>query len=480
MSGKEGPFSEDQEVSNFVRISSTETVANSIFFDGIDVEQEYGIVVGDFITTTGASNGANNVSLKEIEGIVVEDTGSYITIDGVTFVEELDSAAVIDFRSKYDVWPSGCGLQMGGDETDVNEHQRLDRLFLSNHDYDLLLFETVDNGKDLLSTEIYNPAAAFSAPRKAKASVGYHFPPLPTDRIKVLDSTKVLNPSELAITRSTSKNFLNSVTYGLQENPLEEGRFLRGVIETSALSIARIPVNKKTNTVLSKGLRAFNLDTAVAENGAALATTAANRKLTKYRFGAEWVNNIKVGLATGWDLEIGDIVLLDLPSLKMSDITTGTRDGESRLFEIQNKVFSFADGLTTLEIVDTNFDKDVRFGLISPASIVSSGISGTQFTIQESYNSPFGVNEFKKWEDYIGTTIKVRIEDPTHSVSGTAVLKSFSGNTVTVETDLGFTPVAGYIMELDGYNTQTDVVQNIYTFMRDSAFDDGKVQYTML
>jgi len=217
------------------------------------------------------------------------------------------------------------------------------------------------------------------------------------------------------------------------------------------------------------------LRTALA--GDTLAATATNRRLRKYKFGAEFIKNMRINFKTGFSIEVGDIVLVDLDSLNISDIKEGgTRNG-ARLFQIDNKAIDFKTGQVTLNLVDTNFDKDARFGTISPSSKIKIGSSQTQFIIEESFSSVFGINEFKKWEDLIGAS--VRVHNSTYSVDGNAILTQLTGNTVTLDSALGFTPTTSEIMELDVYDNQPENVKLIFAFWSNGAsnFADGGIPY---
>lgn len=478
-SGMAGAFKSSIAIENFVRISTTETVANTIFFQDYDFEKETGAVVGDYITTTSASNGANNVSNKPILGITTTDTGSYIEIGGVTFVEENDSAAVMSIRSQYDVWADG--LKMSAEDVDVAQHLTVKGNFLSNFDYDFLIDDTIENAKTFISEQLYNPAAAFAVPRKTKSSVSYHLGPLPTDEIKTLDLTNVLNPSGISIRRSTAKNFYNTIAYKYQPDVFD-GSFLRGTVGYSQTSRDRIPIGNKQQTIEAKGMREYSIDNPnVTQNALSLATTASNRKLKKFKFGAEYITGLKVNISTGFNLEVDDVVLLDLPSLQITDISIGSRNGEPRLFSITNWALDIKTGVVTLDLIDPNFDKDARYGLISPTSIIKAGVSTTQFIIEPSYNTTrFGTNEYKKWEDYIGTA--VRIHNDSFSSTSNSILTSISGNTITVSPALSFTPSAGMKMDLAPYGVDTiDAVKLRYVHMEDAAtFADGKSQYKMI
>ncbi len=469
LSGLNGPYLEAQEIENFVRVIPSELVANSIFFQDLDVVFEHNVTVGDFVTTTGASNGANNVTLSPITEIVKTDNGSYIVIGSESFIEEIGTAAVIDIRSQFDTL--GEGLSMVPDEVDIAEHIRIFRTFLASFPMDFFLKDTI-NGKDFLSDEVYLPAGAFSIPRKARASLGFHLPGvIPGTLIKTLSSTNVSNAANLVIKRSTSKNFFNSVVFKFEELALED-KFIRGTIVPSTDSFERIPVGNKPLNIESTGLRE-------SLGGVSLATTVSNRRLKKYQFGAEFIKSVIPNFKTGFDIEIADALLFDMTSLKISDINTGTRVGESRLFEVDNKQLDLRTGRVTLNIVDTNFDKDARFGLISPASFIKSATSDIVFLIEPSFNTDrFGNNEFRKWENFLGASVVIRSVD--FVTSDTGILLSNDGNEFTLEASLAFTPTAGMVMEFDKYDNQPDTVKALFTFMSDVTFADGQIQYQMI
>lgn len=472
-SGKDGPFVEDATITNFVDLDGGSTVANAIYFRGVNVEQEYGLTIGDYVTTTGASNGANNVTLQPIIQVTVLDGGdsSYIVIGGTaSFVSETATSGVVDFRSQYDVWGPNTGAEMGSDEVDVNEHLSIKSSFLSSFFYDFYITEPIEDMKVFLGEQVYNPASAFSIPRKARASIGYHIGPLPGANIKTLNSTNVLNPDKLQISRSLSRNFFNSVLYRFNKDALD-GEFDYTVVTFDATSSARIPVGNKTLIIEAEGMR-------TAISGVTLANQATARRLTKYKFGAESIKKIDVDLGTGYAIEIGDIIIFDLGALQVSDKNVGTRSGSTRLFQVENRTFDTRRGLVSLDIVDTNFSQDARYGLISPSSLVDSGLSTNSFSIKESFSGEFGVSEGRKWDDYIGASVVVRSSN--YAISDTTVITNVSANVITVSPALAFTPSTDYIMELEDYDNQPNTVKLVYAFMRDSAFGDGGIQYQML
>jgi len=470
-SGKGGNYLEDIETTNFVRISLTETQANTIYFKNDNLSFLYNVSLGDFISTSGASNGSNNVSLKEIIGISVDSGGGTILeIDGVSFVEENDTAALVSFRSQYDVWPEGAGLSMDADEVDVQEHLLIKQRFLSSPEMDFYLKDSID-GKEFLAEQLYNPVAAYSLPRKSQASVGYHSPPIPGTDIKLLNADNVKNASKLKISRSTTKNFFNTMITSFEEDSLEE-KFLSAEVRVSTDSTDRIKIGTKPLEIEAKGLRDIL-------SGLNIVQQASDRRLNKYEFGAEFLKGLELNFKTGWNLEVGDILVFDMGALKVSDIETGTRQGEQRLFQVDNKSLNLKNGQVVITIVDTNFNKDARFGLISPSSFVGPDATTTSFNLKPSFNTDrFGTNEGQKWTKYISALITVRNSD--FSVQDTAVLEDVVGNQIILDSALSFTPSEDYIFELSKYTGQTDTVKLIFTFMSDTAFPDGGVQYAMI
>lgn len=441
-------------------------VDNSIFFNGIDVNEEYGLTIGDYVSLSDSDVPANDFTLKQITDIVSIDEGDFIVIDGVTLADSTGVNANVAFRSQYDTLPDG--LKMQNDEIDINEHLRWYQLFLSSVQYDFYLKDSIENAKEFIESEIYSPMAAYSLPRKARASMGYHIGPIPGSNIKVFNETNIKNPSKIKLKRSTSKQFFNEIIYKFDEDVLEE-KFLTGYIAISATSKNRIPGGNRPLIIQSKGLRSVDL-------GETIAQTQALRRLKRYEFGAEMIT-FEALLEDSFGVEIGDIIVFDGTSLQLPDSKTGLKGIAPRFYEIQNKDFSLKTGDVKFDAVDTAFVGSARYGLISPASSIKTGLSNSQFIIQSSYSSRYGQSEYRKWSALVGANIRVRNSD--YSTTGFGVLESASSNTITVS-GLSFTPVAGMIMELAPYTGQPDQVKLVYVFMSDSSFGDGKDQYKQI
>jgi len=469
LSGRNGPYLENIDVTNFNYTDPINTIPNILFFFGVDVEQQYGIFAGDYITTTGATNGANNVTAKTIDSIFTTNDGSYVVVNGVTFVNEINTAAVVSFRSQWDTLGEGCAMASG--DVDLFEFNKIYRLFLSSFDFDFRI-KSVIEAKTFIEEQIFKPMTCFSIPRKGKSSLGYHIGPLPGAEILTLGRDNIVDASKLKIQRSISRNYSNAITYNYDKNIVDD-KYLTTKLAIDSTSISDFKVGQRGLSFSNDGMR-------TSLQAELKALQASNRLLNRYKRAAEWFDNIQVLFGAGFNSEIGDVIIVNMAGLNVSNTKTGNRQGEDRLFQILNKEMDFATGDIRLSLTDTNFSTAARYGLISPASKVKSAASGTQFTLSPSYSSVYGGNEFLKWQRFGHILVRVRSPDGTTRNAVQRIL-SFSGNTVTLQSTLGFTPVAGDIMEFAHYNDASDQQKLPYAFMRTTApFDDGKPRYQML
>ena len=471
LSGVNDFYLEDQTPQLFNRFDETTILANTIAFANVDMQTVHNIRIGDFVTITGSSQVANNVTLKPITAIFFNDYGTIIEIGGVTFADDSGETALVSFRSQYDTLGEGLGFTP--DEVDIEEHERLKSEFLSNFDYDFYLKEEID-GKEFLEKEIYLPYGCYSLPRKAQASVGILAPPKPGEEISVFDYRNVFKPAQVKIRRSTTKNFLNTVIYKFDEDVLED-KFLRAVVTTDADSRNRIKNQGNKGLVIeSKGMRR-------QLNGIQNATVATARRVDRYKFAAEFIEGLQVNFGDSYNLEIGDVVILDGSQLEITDFATGDRGKEPILVQIVNKSINIRTGETKLDLLNTGYDlEDVgRYCLISPSSVVKSASSNEEFVLESSFSNPYGTDEGRKWRRY--EVLNVIIRAPDYSVVESALVESINFNTVRLTSPLAFTPLAGYIMELDVYNNVTnDILKIKYGWMDDDGFfDDTKESYLM-
>lgn len=440
-------FSTDVEVTNFQYISDTNvTVLNAIYFEGISVQDKYGIVVGDFITTSGDINAANNVTLKGISDIVETEFGSYIVVDDVSFNTSIGSDAVISFASKYNVLPAGARLELGGEEVDVPEFERINETYGNSiFSYDFYLTES-KVAKDFLDQEVLYPTGAFSIPRKGKISVGYTSPPLAIGALPKFDSSNTMRPDANKISRSINRYFYNTVVFKYNIDPLESDRFLNASIDTDADSRNQIRVGNKVMTIEAKGLRPS------AENSTKL--SILNRRLTdRYKYAAE-STEAKFFYGDSFWADVGDIVVYGDSGLNLVNTKTGTRGFNQRLFEVVNKSLDIKTGVVTMKLVDTNYLTDARYGVFGPASVVGSGSTTTSIKITNSFGTVSPKIEKTKWQNYIGQSVRIHSDDWTYD--HTVILDSFAPGdnyTMQVSPALPTPPLAGYLVDMPEYPT---------------------------
>lgn len=447
LSGVNGPYVEDLAVKRYLHPNPLITVENSIFFEGVNLNRDYGVSIGDFVTTTGATNGANNVSAKPVTEIVVTEDGSYAVIDDVTFVEESDTAAVASFRSQFDTLGEGLGLKP--DQVDVDEHIFWNNFQLASLSYRFILTDKI-NGKDFLDKEVYMPIGAYSLPRQGRASMGYHVGSVVRGTLKVLNRHNIKDPDKIRQRRTINRNFYNTIIYKFDKHPIT-GKFSSGAIVTSADSRAQIPVGTKAFTVESAGIRR-NL------SGAALAASIAGRYLIRYQLAAEFYEDIGVLFKDGYNLEPGDVVLFDPTGLKIPNLMDGTRTKPPKIFTVINKKIDLKTGDCRLSLVDANFDQNERYGSISPSSLIVSGTE-TELVIEDSYGELFPGHESLKWEDYLG--LPIIVHSPDWSFEEEVILLSIDpANRYKLNLDpstpLSVPPTAGFIIDIANYPTGTD------------------------
>ena len=476
LSGGSTYYAEDIVASSINYINPDLTIDNTIYFNGVDLVQKYGVTAGDsiFLTVPPASDNFG-VGLATITDVNTTDyLGTVITLNE-TLVTETITEATVNFKSQWALLPLGLG--MTPDECDIAEHERLKRLFLSSFEVDIVVTEST-NGREFIEQELYAVASCYSVPRKARSSVGILSAPIPGSEIKTLSADNITNAKDLVTRRCLANNFYNEIVYKYDWD-LEDDEPTRGLVIRDEDSINRIKSGKKTLVIESKGLRQ-------TLNGGNLAQQAAQRRLNRYKLAAEEIEQVKVLPGFGFNIEIGDLVILDGSGVNLVNTADGNRSPKPRLFEVTNKTLNIATGEIILKLIDTSFDTSARYGLISPASYIKTGLSTSSFIIEESFSSIYGANEYLKWTPWVTrdqqAVVKVRNSD--FSVVGTAVIDSINGNKITLATPLAFTPSAGYVMELANYNNAntTDQIKLVFSFLSDddNDFSDGKPPFEFI
>jgi hypothetical protein len=451
MSDGGSPFITDKPVTRFVDVEATTSIANSIFIDDFNAEDSFGLVPGDLVTITGATNGANNVVDAPILSFTILDTGTAITLSGVTLVPETLSSAVASFTSKYNTLPAEAGCAMSGKDVDVPKFEDIFTQFNAQFpDYTLYIDDTI-NGKTFIADEIFKPANLYQVPRKARASVAITSPPLNDRDTVTLNEVNVINPDKLKMTRTTNKNFYNNVTWRYDVDSLDTSKYLAGNVTFSNRSITRIGTKTRSYKVDSTGLRNNSATDSIININ-------SRRVLDRFQFGAESIS-VDVLYKAGFGVEVADTVIFGSPALQVTDNNLGNRNFEPRLFEVINISKNLSTGKAQLSLLDTAVALDGRYRSIAPSSLLTSDSTDTVLSVKNSFGED-GV-ERDKWEDFIGEEIFVHNVDFT--ISDTGVISSFSStdtSKITLQNPLSFTPGEDYILELPNYPDTVDPADN--------------------
>jgi hypothetical protein len=412
------------------------SLPNSIFFNEYDIADRLGLTLGDKVTVTGSLS--NNFSLMNIIGFGKVDSISYVQVSQ-TLTQEVDSLGSASFKSKYNVYPTGC--RMSPDQIDVAQHEYIVATFGSAFpQMDFFLTDSI-NAKDFIEKELYFISGAYSLPRKGRVSVGYTAPPLSPEEFIVLNDSNVINPTGIEVQRSTRTNFYNAIIWKYAPSKIDQ-KFLSIDIYQSADSLNRIPVGNKPLKIESLGLP-------TSGNTTSHLNQVSTRFLDRYKFAAVLLPTVQVTYGVGYRLEVGDIVLFDGSLLKTFDFDSGNRDELIKLMEIVDRSIDLGSGKVTLSLLDTTFGNDVRYATVAPASYVYSATT-TQLLLERSLSNQLTLkDEIEKWSFYVGSSVRVRSPDFTYD-NDTTIIGVSGANILNVEA-LPSAPLAGYIVEPRDY-----------------------------
>lgn len=459
LSGTDVYYREDISITNFVQDGAGNTNTNGIYFANLDVETKWGLSVGDFITTTGATDPLNNFTLRTVTSITVDTDGSFVIVDGAALALEAGTSGTVSFKSRYNVLPDGLGL--GAHQVDVAEFNRLYLIFSSSIPiYDFYITDTIQ-AKDFIDKQILFPGNLFSIPKKGKISVGVVSPPLAIASLPVLNADNITKPEGIRIKRAIGKYFYNTVIYKFNYDAVETDKPLTGYIRVDEDSIAQIPIGTKAITIEGRGLR-NDADTQP------MLDVNSRRLLEKYKYAAEAIT-LSVFYGIGFNIDVGDVVYFGDESLDIPDSIRGVRGFAPRLCEVIDKKMNILTGAVNLTILDTSYLTSGRYGIISPSSIVGTGSTTTIITITDSYSTVSPAIEKNKWQDYIGQNILIHNDD--YSVTYDSVLLGFdpSDNYQMLIEPIGSAPTAGYVVDVAFYPETSNrddnfALKNVFVF----------------
>lgn len=460
-------------------INTAEGVAidNIIFFGGVDLSRDYNVSVGDYITTTGFTEVANNLaSYTKVNGIEILDSGSYILVD-TTLSTEATATGNVSFLSQYNSL-GDFGLKMNTEEVDIEKHLFIKENFLNTAEVRIYIRDEIDEAKEFIELELYKIYACYSLPSDknglSRMSVGYHVAPLPLEQIITIDKDSVVAPDKIRSQRSINKFHYNAVGFVYNDSPLDET--LRKKI-FQVVGTQLVPTGNKILKIEAKGFR----DDLGAQ---AEAVRASTRLLDRYKGAAELYPGVSTQFSTGVLVNIGDIIIMDPTDLNLPNRVSSNRNKEPLLMEVLNKSTNIKNGKTTVSLIDTSFDINARLGLVSPVSKIVKAIDQTQFELEHPIGpafSRYGTFEGRKWENYIGSSVEIYNDDFTQS--DTVLIKSVINNILKVDAAPSFTVVANtHFLKLSNYIDQPDNTNLVFAFASDDTnnFSDGKIPYTVL
>lgn len=449
-----------------VNINPAGTNANSFFFSNVFLVRDYNVRIGDWVKSTGSAQSANNLSVyTEIIDIISLETGTVLVVSPASpLVTEATSLAQVDFLSQYN--SLGFGLQMIPDEVDIEKHVTFKNSYLSNFDLLFYIKEEISEAKSWIETELYVPATCYSLPSDkeglSRISVGIHKPPLPNAGILTLGKKNILKPETLVINRSSSKYYYNAVVFRYEDQP-DDDKFLRRVFVVSGTQA--IPTGNRTRLIESKGLREIQSAKVIAE-------LSADRLLERYQSASEYISNVQLLFGDGVQIAVGDIVILDGDGLNLVNRTDFDRSRPPRLMEVSNKSVDVKTGKVTLDLIDTAFNVNAKYGLFSASSKIVSFSSQSSITIGPRISGlKFGNNEYRKWNQLINPAVKIRRADWSQVFE--TVITNVNFNTITLRDNVSFSLQVGDLMELANYSNAdvTATVKLIYAFLSDGTND---------
>lgn len=449
-------------------------VPNSFFFSGISLTRDYNVTVGDWIKTSGSAEGSNNLSVyTEIIDVVDVASGSYIIVDPASpLVDESTTTVLVDFLSKYN--SLGFGLKLNTDEVDIEKHVQFKNTYLQQFNMFFYVKEEIPEGKEFIEKELYVPATCYSLPSDrdglSRLSIGIHKPPLPNQGIVTLSKSNIVKPESLEIQRSSNKYYYNAIVYRFEDTATED-KLLRRVFVVSGTPA--IPTGNRSRIIDSFGLKEVI-------SAKVIATQSAERLLERYQSASEYISNVQVLFGDGVQVSVGDIVILDGDGLNLVNRVDFNRSRPAKLMEVLNKSVDIKSGKVTVDLVDTAFDVNAKYGLFSASSKINSIISQNKFVIGPMLSgSKYGSNEYRKWNGLTNPAVKIRRLDWSQVYE--TIITNVSFNTITLRDNVSFALQAGDIMELAGYSfaDTTDQVKLIYAYFSDGTnnFPDGSIPY---
>lgn len=456
-----------ETASRIVQVDATTSVPGAVFFDAIDVQDKYGLVVGDELAITVGADASNLIGYTNILSFGKNSSGSYCVVDA-TLIPEVDITATILFKSKYNKLSFGAGKNIKPYHVDVQQFELLEQTFSAQFfTYDLFVKDTISLD-DYISETLFYPSGLFSLPRQGRISLGIASPPILGLKVKTISADNVTNAPQVSMTRSINQSFYNAIAYKFNDDAVED-KFLGAVITQSSDSTNRINIGNRVLDIECGGIR----DTEANRNKI---EAISNRFLDRYQYGAETVT-VGVNFKTAFSIEPGDTSIFDGETLGVSDITQGNRNFIPRVFECIDRQINLKTGACTLKFQDTNLSTRARYGVFAPSSLVGAGSTTSQIVIKRSFGTLETELERDKWSDYVNQDIVIRTSDHSTVYETTLIgLSATNPNILLVNPPVALAPSEDYVIEPPQYENTNPQEMRLWKALH--CFFNPQVQAT--
>ena len=421
-------------------ISATESIQNAIVFDYYDIKDKTGLTIGDSIQLNSASN-TGTYTIDEFG--TLENGDSYIVVNE-TLVTEGEYSGDFLYRSKWNVLSTGLGMLTS--EVDVEQFDAITNAFGSNFvDNDFYIKDTIDDAQEWINKQALFPSGLYPLVRKARASVKFVVPPFSSDVSETINTDAITNINQVKQRRSAHKYLYNTYVYRFNVDSLED-KYLSGKVIVSADSVNRIALGKKQLKIESDGLR-NNPETKI------MIDNITKRYVDRYKFAPVYFENVEVKYKDGYTIEIGDIVPFGGADTKLTNLESGSRSSEAKLFEVINKSINIKTGNIKLTLLETSFEIQARYGVFSLASNIDVGSTSQRIKVKRTLDTEEYARESDKWLDFEGQRVRIRsfdyVDDETVNFIG---VDPSDSNFLLLETPLTFTPNTNHVVEIPEYD----------------------------
>jgi len=451
LSGWNGPCFTNIPLRSIVNTDDGFTTANSVTFEqGVDVTRDYGIVIGDFSIITGSPNAQNNgtFTISDIinNGRTIKFSDSNLLQENPPFSGDL--SAVVAFRSKYDVYPVTAGLGLATDDVLVSQFE-FNRDTFVNVVFDMKVIGQEKSGKTWIETDLLKPVGGYSLTQGARISVGVTHPPLANDLTKFLGPDNIVSPKEITVERGLDTRFFyNEIFFQYAYDPIsnEYKRSLR-IIDADAQSRLR---KVSVLQLDCKGLD--NIQTHID-----FMRGRAKRILQRYKYSAETVE-LRTFFGVGHTVDAGDVVILtdtDPPTLQIANTESGERGVSNRIMEVQERSIDISGGFTKMKLLSNNgYSLTDRYGVVGPSSYIDASYPNTTttFRVVDSFSKQFPGAEYKKWQPYVGSTIRVNNKDYSQDDETVFTLDASDPYVFHVSPALSYVPTGSHVVQFSKYD----------------------------